>query len=61
MDFASASDKVWMHFAALRLPRTPRATLVQKGILTRVTIVHILIVNISLTLDYILGGRGDGD
>ena len=35
-DFASASDKVWGHFAAMGLRRTPRTTLLDLGIIKKV-------------------------
>ena len=36
-DFASASDKIWGHFAALGLARTQKQILVQMGIIKRVS------------------------
>ncbi|XP_078321625.1 uncharacterized protein LOC111111657 isoform X1 [Crassostrea virginica] len=35
-DFASASDKIWPHFAALGLSRTPRWELVEKSVIKKV-------------------------
>lgn len=35
-DFASASDKVWSHFAALNCPRTSKQELIDKGIIKKV-------------------------
>ena len=35
-DFASASDKVWGHFAAEGLKRTPKSTLIEMGIIKKV-------------------------
>ena len=35
-DFASASDKIWPHFAALGLERTHRYELVDKGVIRKV-------------------------
>ncbi|XP_074623564.1 uncharacterized protein LOC141881668 [Acropora palmata] len=35
-DFASASDKVWSHFAALSCPRTSKQELIEKGIIKKV-------------------------
>ncbi|XP_041367150.1 ankyrin repeat domain-containing protein 39-like [Gigantopelta aegis] len=35
-DFASASDKIWPHFAALDLKRTPKIELVEKGVIRRI-------------------------
>ncbi|CAH3127399.1 homeobox protein Wariai [Pocillopora verrucosa] len=34
-DFASASDKVWPHFAALNCPRTSKQELIEKGIIKK--------------------------
>ncbi|PFX30451.1 protein phosphatase 1 regulatory subunit 16A-like [Stylophora pistillata] len=34
-DFASASDKVWSHFAALNCPRTSKQELIKKGIIKK--------------------------
>ena len=36
-DFASASDKIWGHFAAEDIERTPKADLVGMGIMKQVT------------------------
>ncbi|XP_072022395.1 LOW QUALITY PROTEIN: uncharacterized protein [Amphiura filiformis] len=36
-DFASASGKIWAHFAALNCPRTTKGELVDKGIIKKVT------------------------
>lgn len=35
-DFASASDKIWAHFAAVGCPRTTKQMLVQKGIIKKI-------------------------
>nr|XP_034317800.1 protein phosphatase 1 regulatory subunit 12A isoform X3 [Crassostrea gigas] len=35
-DFASASDKIWPHFGALGLERTPRWELVEKSVIKKV-------------------------
>ncbi|VDI36342.1 Hypothetical predicted protein [Mytilus galloprovincialis] len=36
-DFASASDKVWPHFAALNLKRTHKWELVEKGVIKKIS------------------------
>jgi len=36
-DFASASDKVWSHFAMTGLQRTPKTKLIQYGIIQRIS------------------------
>ncbi|XP_002740245.1 inactive serine/threonine-protein kinase TEX14-like [Saccoglossus kowalevskii] len=35
-DFASASDKIWGHFAVLGCPRTSKETLIEKGIIKKI-------------------------
>ncbi|XP_061185710.1 poly [ADP-ribose] polymerase tankyrase-2-like isoform X1 [Saccostrea echinata] len=35
-DFASASDKIWPHFAALGLERTPRWELIEKSVIKKI-------------------------
>ncbi|XP_048756007.2 ankyrin repeat domain-containing protein 54-like isoform X2 [Ostrea edulis] len=35
-DFASASDKIWPHFAALGFERTPRKELIEKSVIKKV-------------------------
>ena len=40
-DFASASDKIWPHFAALKLPRTHKWELVDKGVIKKVIVIAI--------------------
>ncbi|XP_067649913.1 receptor-interacting serine/threonine-protein kinase 4-like [Haliotis asinina] len=35
-DFASASDKIWPHFAAMGLERTPKSELIDKGIIKKI-------------------------
>lgn len=37
IDFASASDKIWPHFAALGCKRVSRADLVEKKVLRQVS------------------------
>ena len=37
IDFASASDKIWPHFAAMGIKRTSRSELVEKGVLRPVS------------------------
>jgi hypothetical protein len=40
-DFASASDKIWPHFAALKLTRTHKWELVDKGVIKKVFVIAI--------------------
>ena len=40
-DFASASDKIWPHFAVLKLPRTHKWELVDKGVIKKVIVIAI--------------------
>ena len=43
-DFASASDKIWGHFAAEGHQRTPKPTLIEMGIIKKViysNVIHI--------------------
>ena len=42
IDFASASDKIWPHFAAMGMRRTTRSELVQMGVLRPVSTVKFL-------------------
>ena len=44
VDFASASDKIWPHFAAMGMRRTTRSELVQMGVLRPVS--NCLIINL---------------
>ena len=55
VDFASASDKIWPHFAAMGMRRTSRSELVQMGVLRPVS--NRLIINLRYILPVPVHGQ----